>query len=71
MEMQRKRFPTKRAWAEAKAAELRAALDHHRTQAIPSANWRAVRGKMTAIDTLQREVLRFQRLAARFAAEGV
>jgi phosphoenolpyruvate synthase/pyruvate phosphate dikinase len=58
--------PTKRAWAEAKVAELRAEEARWRAEHLPTANWRGVRGKLTALETLGRERRRFERLAEQF-----
>jgi hypothetical protein len=56
--------PTKRAWAEAKAAELHAEEMRIRAEHVPASNWRAVQGKMRAIETLSRERRRFERIAS-------
>jgi hypothetical protein len=64
------RYPTKRAWAEAKAAELHAEEMRIRAEHVPASNWRAVQGKMRALDTLARERRRFEQLAARLSAEA-
>jgi hypothetical protein len=66
--MKRPYYPTKAAWAAAKAHELRQKAD-----AIPrvqSSNWRGVRRRMTGLDNLRREALRFEMIAERFAAQG-
>jgi hypothetical protein len=62
--------PTKRAWAQAKAAELQAEEARWRLEHVPASNWRAVRGKMRALETIGRERRRFERLAEQFAAAG-
>lgn len=64
------RYPTKRAWAEAKAAELRAGEARIRGEHVPASNWRAVQGKMRALETLGRERRRFERMAERFSGEA-
>jgi hypothetical protein len=69
MQTRRKRYPTKKAWAEARVAELRAEEARWRAEYVPAANWRLVRGKMRALDTLSRERRRFEQLAERFARE--
>jgi hypothetical protein len=50
-------------------AELRAEEARWRAEYVPAANWRLVRGKMRALDTLSRERRRFEQLAERFARE--
>lgn len=64
------RYPTKKAWAEAKVAELRAEEARWRAEYVPAANWRMVRGKMRALHTIGRERRRFEQLAERFARES-
>jgi hypothetical protein len=61
--MTTKRRPTK-ALAERKLADLRAEEAQIRASYVPSANWRAVQGKMRALDTLARERRRLERFAA-------
>lgn len=70
MTTRRMRYPTKRAWAEAKVAELRAEEARIRGEHVPAANWRAVQGKMRALETIARDRRRFERMAERFAAEA-
>lgn len=55
--------PAKAAWAAAKAAEARAALESLPQR--PAGDWRGVRARMQAVDRLRQEALRFERLAAR------
>jgi hypothetical protein len=71
METKRTFHRFKWQWAEAKAAELRMEEDRWRSNHIPSSNWRAVRGKMTALGNISQERMKFERLAERFKAEGV
>src|SRR5690606_794541 len=48
----RKWYPTKAAWASARARELRAEAQRIRAQSIPAAQWRRVQGKMRALNTI-------------------
>lgn len=59
----RKWYQTKAQWAAAKARELRAEAQRIRAQSIPAAQWRRVQGKMRAMDTIQREIDKFDRIA--------
>lgn len=63
----RPHYPTKAAWAAAKAAELRAAADALALEQIPSSDWHRVRRKMDGIAHLRREAARFDAIAAAFA----
>jgi hypothetical protein len=67
--MKRPYYPTKAAWAAAKANELREKAST--LPYVPSSNWRAVRRRMDGRDNLNREALRFERMAERFRALGV
>jgi hypothetical protein len=67
MKTRRTWHPTKAAWARAQADRLRAMERQTAAQQIPSSNWRAVRGKMRALDTLRRDAAHFERLAERFS----
>jgi hypothetical protein len=59
------RYPSKTAWAAARAAELRAAAGA--LPAVPGSDWRAVRQRMEAIRHLLGEAARFDAIAARLA----
>lgn len=61
-------YPTKAAWAAAKAAEARAAID--RLPRHPSADWRKVRARMRAIDSYRAEAARYDRLAEVYRQRG-
>ena len=66
----RKWYPTKSAWAAAKARELRAEASRIRAQSIPAAQWRRVRGKMTARETIERDIRKFERIAEKEAGRS-
>jgi len=71
MTTKRPYYRTKWQWAEAKAAELRLEETSWRTRHVPSADWRGIRGKMTALESIGRDRRKFEALAERFRAEGV
>jgi hypothetical protein len=54
---------TKKAWAKAKLEELLAEEAQIRARHVPAADWRAVQGKMRALEAVQRDRLRFERIA--------
>lgn len=62
------RYKTKAEWAEAKARELRTKA--RLLPLVPSADWRNVRRRVVAIRTINADAHRFERLAARYRAEG-
>ena len=62
-------YRTKAEWAAAKARELR--QEARLMPTVPSANWQAVRRRMTALRTLRAEADRLEKLAERFRAQGV
>lgn len=65
----RQRYPTKAAWAAARAAEARAAID--RLPTCPAGDWRGVRARMRAIAAHQAEADRFDRLARTYRERGL
>jgi hypothetical protein len=69
MNQKRPYYPTKAAWAAAKAEELRT-LAANRPY-VPSSNWRAVQRRAAGQDNLYREAARFARLAEHYRARGL
>jgi hypothetical protein len=61
--MNRRWHPTKTTWAAARAREIRAQAATLRTERLPSADWRRIRGKQRALDRLEAEASRFERIA--------
>jgi hypothetical protein len=61
-------YPSKTAWAAARAAELRAAAKALPT--VPGSDWRAVRQRTEAIRRLLSEAARFDAMAARLAGRS-
>lgn len=66
--MDRPYYPSKAAWATARASELRREARLFPT--VPTADWRRVRRRMDAVRAYNAEADRFERMAARFRAEG-
>lgn len=66
--MTRTRYPTKAAWAAAKASELRAAASA--LPQVAGSDWRAVKQRDATRKALLAEAARFDRMAARFAARA-
>lgn len=62
------RYATKADWAAAKAENLRA--DARALPYVPSADWRRVRGRMRARQTLLADADRFDRMARAFRRRG-
>lgn len=60
-------YPSKTAWARARAVELRAAADVLAGESIPASEWRRVRQKMESVAHLRREAARFDRIAEALA----
>lgn len=70
MHLKRKRYPTKRQWAEAQIAELETLLSTMLARHVPASNWRGVRAKMAGLESVRRDLAKYRRLAEHFAAEG-
>jgi hypothetical protein len=55
--------PAVRAWAARKARDARQRAAAIRSERLPSADWRGIRGKARALDTLREEATRLERIA--------
>lgn len=55
--------PAVRAWAARKAREARRRAQALRAEHLPSSEWRRIRGKMRALDSLRHEAERLERIA--------
>lgn len=68
--MDRRWHPTKAAWAAARAREIRAQAAALRTERLPSADWRGIRGKQRTLSRLDAEASRYERIAGADRAAG-
>jgi hypothetical protein len=59
----------KAAWAARKATALRTEADAARARHVPGADWRGVQRKARTVANLDREALRYERMAARYQGE--
>lgn len=62
-------YPTKAAWAAAKAKELREEADS--LPYVPAANWRGVRRRAMSKRVLLEEARRFEQIASNMEARGL
>lgn len=66
--MSRPYYPTKAAWAAARASALRKEADL--LPFVRSTDWRGVKARARARDAYWREARRFEQMADRFRADG-